>query len=839
MELKEYQKTVLNTLNRFLSALHEHHSKYIQAMKVDPDIARDYNFPEKAWTTIGLANYRSVRNGLGEALPNIVYKVPTGGGKTLLATHSIDSINKMFLNRQTGMVLWIVPTTQIYSQTIAALRDRNHHLRQLLDISSGGRTLVLEKTDVFTKQDVEEHLCIMLLMLPSAARQSKETLKVFKDNSGYTSFFPVEDDYKGHTDLMKAFPNLDTFGEAGTIYGQLPLTSLGNTLRILRPVIIIDEGHKAYSETARSTIYGFNPSFLLELSATPPDNVNKLVIVSGKVLNDEQMIKLDIHLTNKATSDWKNTVTDAVTLRASLEQKATEYEQNTNKYIRPIMLVQVERTGKDQREAGFIHSEDVKEYLIKQCAIPEACIAIKSSEKDDIENIDLLARGDIKFIITKQALQEGWDCPFAYILCALANSQSEVSMTQLIGRVLRQPYAVKTGIKELDECYVYTCQYDTARLVRGIKQNLEGEGLGDIAGRMVVDDGSGNDFGTIPERKMTFRPEFQKFIGRIFLPVFAILDGNKWRGINYQTDILSNLRWQDANLSLFSALSLENTQTDEEKVGIGLTSRGVMESREEYRVCYESTVDTDFVTRQLLDVIPNPWIAFELATKSIEILRQRYDTETIASNIVFIIEELRKLLFSERDRLSEGVFRELLKKNVVRFYLLKSVKTAANPSLLPSQISVRSQRGLYNVNIGQPLQRSLFDYIPADDLNSLEQDVALYLDGQQNLLWWYRNIAKAQYRIQGWKPNRVYPDFIATRNNAGEYDKVFVLESKGKQLEGNEDTTYKRSLLDLCSSLSVQSDVKAFEEVFKEPSFVFQMIDENTWRSQINELLTQ
>ncbi|HAU30949.1 MAG: Uncharacterized protein XD78_1111 [Desulfotomaculum sp. 46_296] len=46
---------------------------------------------------------------------------------------------------------------------------------------------------------------------------------------------------------------------------------------------------------------------------------------------------------------------------------------------------QVEQTGREQRGTSYVHAEDVKEYLIKQCRIREEEIAVKSSEKDDIE----------------------------------------------------------------------------------------------------------------------------------------------------------------------------------------------------------------------------------------------------------------------------------------------------------------------------------------------------------------------------------------------------------------------------------------------------------------------
>ena len=299
MELKEYQKKVLNSLNTYLDSLNEYKDKYYRALEVDPDIERGYDYNEQAWQKAIGSIHQSHRNRINELVPEFYIKVPTGGGKTFLACHAIDLINKKFLNKQTGLILWIVPTTQIYRQTLINLRNREHPYRQMLDISSGGRTVIKEKMDYFNRLDVEENLVIMLLMLQSSNRQNKETLKVFQDSGSFTDFFPPEDAYKENEEILKNIPNLDRFSDEGGVFETLIKTSLGNTLKILKPLIIIDEGHKAYSEGARSTIRNFNPSVVLELSATPPPDANKLVEIYGTELNEEEMIKLDIHLINK------------------------------------------------------------------------------------------------------------------------------------------------------------------------------------------------------------------------------------------------------------------------------------------------------------------------------------------------------------------------------------------------------------------------------------------------------------------------------------------------------------------------------------------------------------
>lgn len=82
--------------------------------------------------------------------------------------------------------------------------------------------------------------------------------------------------------------------------------------------------------------------------------------------------------------------------------------------------------------------------------------------------------------IKEVAQLDGWDCPFAYVLCALAASANLSTMTRLVGRILRQPHAEKTGVTALDEFYVITHRANTAEVVDAIKKGLEEDGLGDL-----------------------------------------------------------------------------------------------------------------------------------------------------------------------------------------------------------------------------------------------------------------------------------------------------------------------------------------------------------------------
>jgi type III restriction enzyme len=839
MELKEFQIKALDEVKDYLIALSEYKVKEDKLKEVDPEHKGD--FCKRAWEKIKgeEATYHSKTNGLKECLPDFYIKIPTGGGKTFLACHIIDYINRIYLKKQTGIVLWIVPTTAIYDQTLKALRSRDHPYRQALDVSSGGRTVIKEKTERFTKSEVDENLVVLLLMLPSANRQNKETLKLFQDSGGFTEFFPEEDNRIKHGELLKAFPNIDCFGEEGGFFGRVAKTSLGNTLRILKPVVVIDEGHKAYSETARGTIRGFNPSFVFELSATPPVESNVLVNISGRALHREQMIKLDLHIVNKATLEWHDVMLCAYEKRKYLAKKAIEYESESGEYISPICLIQVERTGKEQRGTKYIHSEDVKEYLIEKCGIPAEEIAIKSSEKDDIEGIDLLSKGSsIRYIITKQALQEGWDCPFAYILVVLSNLGSKVAITQLVGRILRQPYAIKTGVTDLDESYVFSFRTKTSDILEEVKSGFDREGLRDLIEYVSVDSGVG---GTVEDQQKTavgYREKFKKFEGKIYLPKFVVNEGDRWTDVSYERHILSRIDWGKVSLEPLKRLSLSRITPQEDEIVLGYGEESDIGDIKEKKVISKKgglEINEVFMTRQIADIVPNPWTAYNLGLEALRLVLLGHDEKTVKDNLVFIIEELRRQLLNEKDRLAEQIFREAIKNKTMHFFLLSTKKGGYT---LPSNIiisgnSTRLARGAHEI------QRSLAEFETEEHFNSEERSIALYLDEQEKLLWWYRNIvSRNTYFVQGWKKSRIYPDFIFTEadnKKKEDYTKVFVVESKGVHLK-NDDTNYKKDIFKLCNEMGEEKEWEELNKEFPNKRVEFQVIFGDEWTAKINEI---
>lgn len=836
MQLKEYQHRALTELTRYLEQLSEWKTKAAN----NPELEIDY--PVKAWEKTGIKRpYTARRNGLRQPLPFFCFKIPTGGGKTLLAVKTIDAINMVYRKRKTGLVLWIVPTTQIYRQTINNLKDREHPYRQHLDLASGGHTVILEKTDRFTPQDVSENLVVLMLMLPSANRKTKETLKVFQDSGGFQDFFPGEDDIKGLEKLLRKYPNLDTYEKESGFWGRQIKTSLGNTLRLLSPVIILDEGHKAYSEGAQETLREFNPCVIAEFTATPFQS-NILVDITGRELHREEMIKLDLHVINKASLDWKDTLLDGHNKRISLEEKAKKYEAKTGIHIRPICLIQVERTGKDQQGGRFIHSEQVREHLIKNLGIPADQIAVKTSEKDELKEVDdvggLMTRNcQIRYIITKQALQEGWDCAFAYVLVILTNPSSKNALTQLVGRILRQPMARKTGIQELDESYVYCFQQKASQLLDSIRDGFGREGLGDLQGHIALDNASGNQPGE--DRLVSIREQFKQAASRTLLPVFVVKSGANWRPVNYDMDIAAKISWADADIAPVMSRTLSPfEEKDIEHVTSLSDNREDIIQEISHKQLKNGSIHIDpvFMTRQLGDIVPNPWQAHEFAKMVLDHFRKNTPEKMLADNFVFIIQELRKQLEQEKNRLAEIVFLSMLKKDQLRFLIISK-----NLSFqFPTQMHINSASRILTKQDGNQLELSLFEAVPEDDFNETEKAVAWYLEKQSRLFFWFRSRARHDYSIQGWAQHKIYPDFIFTSFNKEqnqEYDRVYIVETKGLHLIDNSKSEYIRKVFDICTKQAQTSNWTDLGLKMKDKSLRFEVLAEDEWEARLNEII--
>ena len=444
MELKSYQKKVIADLTRYLELLNE--------TKNDAAAFRLF-WQEKSAPTLG--RYQNVIPGV----PNLCFKVPTGGGKTFIACNAVRPIFDALPATKTKAVVWLVPSDAILTQTAKALKDTSHPYRQKIDVDFGGRVEVYTKQELLNGQNfnptaVTEQLSVMVLSYDSFRGRGKEVLKAYQENSNLAEFAKV-------------------LGKPDSPIEKADETALFQIINQLNPLVIVDESHHARSDLSREMLANFNPCFVLDLTATPRKDSNIISYVDAVQLKTEHMVKLPVIVYNRDSQ--AEVILDAIDLRNKLEELAAAEYAVSKKYIRPIVLFQAEPKGKEEATTF----EKIREKLIAY-DIPAEQIAIRTADVNELKNTELMSADcPIRYIITVNALSEGWDCPFAYILASIANKTSQVQVEQILGRILRLPHTTQHRQSSLNMSYVLTSSNDFNETVKGIIQGLNDAGFSD------------------------------------------------------------------------------------------------------------------------------------------------------------------------------------------------------------------------------------------------------------------------------------------------------------------------------------------------------------------------
>ena len=385
--------------------------------------------------------------------------MPTGGGKTFIAANAIRPVFSALPVSKAQIVVWLVPSDAILTQTVKALKDTRHPYRQKIDVDFGGRVEVYTRQELLNGQNfspvsVTEQLSVMVLSYDSFRSQGKEGLKAYQENGN-----------------LAEFPK--ALGAPENPIDKADETALFQVINQLNPLVIVDESHHARSDLSLEMLRNFNPCFVLDLTATPKSESNILSYVDAVQLKGENMVKLPVIVYNR--DNRLEVLVDAIDLRNRLEEIAVSAQEAGGKYIRPIALFQAQPKGKEDATTF----EKLREDLV-QNGIPEEQIAIRTAEVNELKGVELLSPDcPVRYIITVNALKEGWDCPFAYILASLANRTSQVDVEQILGRVLRLPHTMRHPDPSLNMSYVLTSSNDFDETVRRIIRGLNSAGFSD------------------------------------------------------------------------------------------------------------------------------------------------------------------------------------------------------------------------------------------------------------------------------------------------------------------------------------------------------------------------
>lgn len=450
MQLKQYQADTLAVLRRFLEEARLHGPKAAyEAITQEPEQAKRLRgYGGKYEPLLGQ-----------EEMPYVCLRLPTGGGKTLLGAHAIGVAKDAWIERDFPLVLWLVPTNMIRTQTVDALNNPKHPYRSALDDHFGGRVRVFDIGDFrrLTKHDLDGNCCVVVGTLQTLRVDNTEGRKVYKHDENLAPIF---------ADVPKQMAGLETLSESEVKEtGGHPddiRYSFANLCHLRQPLMIVDEAHKAVTGLSREMQARVNPCAVVEFTATPHRKSNILHSVSALELKDAQMIKLPVRLEEHET--WEGAVTGAIMKRAELAEEAAKDRAN---YIRPIVLFQAEDKNRE------VTVDVLRQHLIDTHHIDPKAIAVATGDQRDLDGIDLFKPDcAIEYVITVEALKEGWDCSFAYVFCSVANIKSSTDAEQLLGRVLRMPYATRRKATTLNKAYANLVSKSFAEAANTLRDRL-------------------------------------------------------------------------------------------------------------------------------------------------------------------------------------------------------------------------------------------------------------------------------------------------------------------------------------------------------------------------------
>jgi type III restriction enzyme len=458
-QLKNFQQDALDRLR-----------EYLEEVRLSNDPWRA--FQKIARTPMGHTPVYHPVEGL-EDVPYVCLRLPTGGGKTILGAYAIRVAAQSYIEKDFPLVLWLVPSNTIRLQTAKALKNTAHPYRIALDEAFEGRVRVFDIGEIenIRPADIAQGVCLVVGTI--------QTLRVEKTDSRdvYAHKEALEDHF---TRLQVSAPGLETIAD-GPNAGKVKY-SFANLLRIHHPMVIVDEAHNVRTGLSFDALRRVSPACIVELTATPDTSSqtgsNVLYRVTASELKAEAMIKLPIVLKEHPAS-WQETVSDALRTRKRL----AEYAAREPDYIRPILLIQAESKDKPA------NVEAVKQYLLETEKVPAEQIAVATGDQRGLDKINLFERTcPIEIVITVQALKEGWDCSFAYVFCSTANIHNSKEVEQLLGRVLRMPYAKRRAVPELNKAYAHVSSHSFGQAARELADSLIAMGFEENEAKQYIEE---------------------------------------------------------------------------------------------------------------------------------------------------------------------------------------------------------------------------------------------------------------------------------------------------------------------------------------------------------------
>ena len=772
LPLKEYQERTLETLTEY----------YQNCLRLQNANTAFYDLTQRPYASV---------DGL-PGMPYVCLRLPTGGGKTFVACHAVSITASELLKTESPIVLWLVPSNAIRVQTLNALKDRSHPYRDALESAR-------RNVEILT---ISEALYLSPHILNTKTTIIVSTMQAFRveDTDGRKV-------YESSGALMGHFTHLPDEVLTGIERDNGKLVySLANLLCVKRPLVIVDEAHNARTALSFETLARFNPSAIIEFTATPdteqnPSNV--LYTVSAAELQAENMIKMPIQL--ETDPEWKRLLATAVAQRNTLEVDAERERQETGEYIRPVMLIQAQPKRRD-RETLTV--EVVEKCLLEEHNIPEEQIARATGEDRELDDVDINdPECQIRYVITVRALREGWDCPFAYVLCSVAEMRSPTAVEQILGRVMRLPKAKRKKQESLNSAYAFVASqnfYDAAAaLTDGLVQNgFEKQAAEELIRPTNEQQGEFPLFegATQPDTEPTPAKRGEAF------KVPRLMVKRDQTYLDFEASRFLETVWQlsecDAELSEEEFPSEFNTG---ERGEVGLSQEGRVEIRFLGQLHQQMSFlapDDNWDAAQLanwldrtikhLDILQRESLPFLQRLVKYLIEERNIPIEVLIRNKYALKDAAEKKIDSHRQNVHQATYENFL------------LPECATPVVVsPDHCFSFEPHGYpYNTRYTGHYQFQKHYYTDVGDLKSdgEEFQCAQFIDRLPAVKFWVRNLERKPLR-SFWlqtSTDKFYPDFVCLLTD-GRY---LVVEYKGVHLWSADDASEKREIGELWEARS-------------------------------------
>lgn len=751
IKLLDFQRAAIDSLLDFFKVCGELINSPLKAKKKDVD------YSAIAWLTCGLDTvkpYCSLKTTTGVSIPNAAISVPTGGGKTIIGiAAAIETAKYCISSEKKNFTVWLVPSESIYKQ----VKKEFYRGGLYFDFvkSTYGKKLNLKlHTDVWTDDDFDtDNFTVLVLTYQSIIRKkSNKNLQIYK--------------------------NADKVSGLTGVFSRTQTPSLFGLIQSLKPIFVIDEAHRYYTEIGRDFFRNDDiASWLIELTATPKqysfaDTPNIVFSATGAMLISDQLIKRPIVYHSLSGFSLEELMGKVI----ERHNRVTQVAAKEGLHIYPKVLISSEFTGVEMASEPY-SAQSIKLILLKS-GIPSDLIAIKSSEIDELGNRNMDSPDErVRYIITKRALMEGWDCKSIYSIVMVNNIGADVTNFQLIGRGLRQPHRQYYKNTDLNELHLYTNSQSHDSAVARLTSYLAECGLAEDAKSFLVMDDSRSSH-------------------------TLVLHGD---ALLYGFDIDNKYIFSKSYIENEISYKLDELFIDEKELpSPEETTQRISLSRDGLHAGFpqgrsspaESYMVSSGIVRNKLQNFLFTGLESHVpdSVKLYEFVESQINKFSDINKVYLVRESLLSILRFRINELRVDCLSIYFKSNAPK-HLVKNCEMLSIKNIFPYVV-----RAHPDIALNSPFVNSLIGDIPKSLFNDDELDFARFIDGLPDVKW-FRNFPLSGLALP-YAYGNFYPDFIISFNQVKGRPMTIYVETKGAHLIGSNDSTAKEIAADLMSKIN-------------------------------------